>query len=407
MLAQINAAVMPANNLAMNVVKPCVRVGGPAVVSCLPRKLPPDNRQHLSSDFLKPQLNGSQQPSSLSFLATQKALSGLRKHEHEGLNGVAFAPLPHGIDIPTIESTRTSRTLRLLGFEHLDSLGDAQVLLKQDACEVDVIEDPPTEAKTFSGSLQTAPSQKTEKRRRAKANAKVAQLSMAHRLDHAQKQLKKYQTIAAATEMRHQKQLVIRAWASMSARTRRDAAKQRQLSSQRRTYAVRAIQANLDRRQQLVLRSWSAIAADSQKTRVHQQELDALRSSNVATEQYSPIQFGSVDSDCPLPPGLWPMEDSGITDAKTNSPAQSTSCSACLGDWGCLEHAVYSSRLFLAQRELEMKMGRWSRGPPGLTLDKEATQVAFTHLRLAPVDNQAKVEIVRQTKTKQRRQRHA
>lgn len=401
------------------------RFGGSAIVSCLPRKLPLDNKQHLSSDFHKPRLDISQHPSSLSSLATEKALSGLRTPEHEGLKGVAVAPLPHGVDIPAIESTRTSTTLELLGFEHLGDLSAMQVLLRPDpiraevanptkvpvagvapidlTSEIDVVEEPPKEVKTSSGSPQNALSLKTEKRRRAKTNAKMSQLLTARRLDDAQERLKKYLAMAAVFETSHQQQLVMRAWAAVSARSRQDAAQQRQLRRQARMYALRAMQANREHEQQLVLRSWSAVAADSRKANTHQQELDALYSSNITMEQYAPIQFGSVDSDCPLPPGLWNEEGNGLIDVETASPHQSCSCDACLGDWGCLEHAVYSSRLFLAQRDLEKKIGR---GPPGLIAPEEATEPQSVHLRLVPVEEQVRVVAARQAKKKQARQKH-
>jgi len=357
-------------------------------------------------------------------VATDKRLSGLRTQEPKDLKGVTIAPLPHGIDIPTIEAVRESRFLELLGLDHLEDLSAVQVLLWQTpfvtetpatatvpvasaaplglTSDVDVVEEPVREANSSSAT------QKTERRRRAKANAKMTQLSTTRRLDDFRNQLKRYRTMLLTAEMRRQQQLVMTAWAALSAR-RRDATKQRQLGSQRRTYAERAIEANLDHERQLVLRSWSAVAADSLKARTHQQELDALRSSTSATTPYA-----STDSDCPLPPGLWNFATSAEVQTASQPPSyaevanpaveHSSSCGACLSGWGCLQHSVYSSKLFLAQRELGMKIGR---GPPGLMLEEEAMEGPATHLRVAPVELQGKPTSARQLQRKQWRQKAA
>lgn len=396
---------MPSNNLALNVVKPCVRVGGSTVASLLSRQPVTDNKQHVFSDFIRQQIDSSHHKPCLSWSATDRnSISGsVCIPEPEAAKETSFVPLPRGVDIPTVEAVKAGRTLGLMGFEDLEDLSSVSVKLRQfpictetGACdtvpvagaaplglisEAHIVEEPPRDAIT-SGCSQAAVSQKAEKRRRAKANTKLMQLSNMYRIGDLQQQLKKYRTLAVLAQMRHQQQLVIRSWAALSARQRRDVAKSKQLGSQRKKYALRAIRSHLDHEQQLVLRSWSAVAADSVKTRMHQMEINDLLHSNVPTQEHAPIV-----SDCPLPPGLWNVGTGPIVDMDENSQNQSSGCSACLSSWGCFQHSVYSSRLFLAQRELGMKI---SRGPPGLTLEEHPAHSLSTHLRLAPLNEQVK-----------------
>lgn len=394
---------MPSNNLALSIVKPCVRVGGSTVASFLPRTVvTADNRQHLSSEFFKQQ-SGDQHQQSLSCLGADKRFltsEPLPTAESEGVKELPCSRLPSAIDIPTLEAARVRTTLDLLGCEHIENLSSVHVKLnpltfitETEDCTVplagaaplaltgdaNVVEEPPKEV-NMSG--------KTEKRRRAKANAKLMHLSVARRVDDLQLQLKKYRTMAVLAEMRHQQQLVIRSWAAVSARQRRDVAKQKQLHRQRKMHAMKVIRAHLDHEQQLVLRSWSAVATDSLKARMHQREMDALRC--------------STDSDCPLPPGLFDIGTKPDLGMEPTLENQRSGCTACLSSWGCLQHSVYYPQLFLAQRELGMKI---DRGPPGLTLDENPVAAPSSHLRLASLSDEVKLVPDRKIQSKIQRKK--